>query len=93
MFGELRDRAIQRKIIETADRLMDEPEKQGKPLYGEFEGLRRVRFSRYRIIYRADPKASQVTVLALGIRRTSSRADIYAMAAKLAKAGILLKTA
>ncbi len=90
MFADLHDRSIQRKIIKTAEELRNEPEKQGKPLYGEFEGLRRVRFSRYRIIYRADPQAAKATILALGLRKAGSRTDLYAMAAKLAKVGVLL---
>ncbi len=46
------DRRVQKTIAASIDRLTKEPEKQGKPLLGEFLGYRSLRAvgQRYRII-------------------------------------------
>jgi len=93
MFSGIPDRSVRRKLLDAAQGLEGDPEKQGKPLTGEFEGLRRLRFSRYRMIYSVDSRRSRVVVVALGLRKAGSRTDIYALAAHLAKAGVLLAEA
>ena len=88
---EISDRRVRDKIIETINRLADEPEKQGKPLVGDLTGYRSVRAvgQRYRIIYTVDRGQVTVLVAAVGLRRAGARADIYELARKLV--GMALK--
>ena len=79
------DRRIQEKIRDRIDGLVDEPEKQGKPLTGELTGYRSLRAvgQRYRIIYRVERTNVLVLIVALGLRRAGDRGDIYELARKL----------
>ncbi len=45
----------------------------GKPLHGEFAGLRSFRFGRYRIVYEFRPKEARLIVLRIGHRREAYR--------------------
>jgi mRNA interferase RelE/StbE len=65
--------------------------KGGKPLVGDLKGYRSVRAvgQRYRIIYRVSQLTVTVAVVALGIRKGGSRDDIYTLAQKLVKLGLL----
>lgn len=85
------DRRVQGKIRDRIDGLARDPEKQGKPLRDELKGLRSLRAvgQRYRIIYRVEQKKILVMVVALGLRREGDRADIYALAQRLLKAGLV----
>ena len=85
------DRRVQKTIAASIDRLTKEPEKQGKPLLGEFLGYRSLRADgqRYRIIYRVDQGRILVTVVAVGIRKEGDRRDIYTLAKKLLRSGLL----
>jgi mRNA interferase RelE/StbE len=85
------DRRVQKTIAASIDRLTKEPEKQGKPLLGEFLGYRSLRAvgQRYRIIYRVDRGQILVIVVAVGIRKEGDRRDIYALAQKLLRSGLL----
>ena len=80
-----------RKIFERANELSEEPELQGKPLLNELAGYRSVRAvgQRYRIIYKIENKKIIVYVVALGIRKEESKKDIYELAKKLIRAGLL----
>ena len=91
MLRDLGDRGAAGRIIHAVEGLAADPGKQGKPLYGEFEGLRRARFSRFRVIYRVDERGGRVVILAVGMRKEGSKNDIYALAMKLARAGILVR--
>ena len=53
LLTEIADRRIREKIGTVIERLVDEPEKQGKALLGELAGLRSIRAvgQRYRVIY------------------------------------------
>jgi len=68
-------------IHEEAEGLCTFPEKKGKPLIKELAGLwsRRVYRQRYRIIYRIKnaTKTNIVEVLFVGIRKESSKEDVY----------------
>jgi len=44
---------------------------------------------RYRIIYRVERSAVVVVVVAAGIRKDGSREDVYRVAAKLIRLGLL----
>ena len=85
------DRRVQKAIAAGIDRLTKEPEKQGKPLLGELSGYRSLRAvgQRYRIIYQVDRGQILVTVVAVGIRKEGERRDIYALAQKLLRSGLL----
>ncbi|MEN3335667.1 MAG: mRNA interferase RelE/StbE [Blastocatellia bacterium] len=87
------DQRVRAKIIETINRLVDEPEKQGKPLVGELAGYRSLRAvgQRYRIIYTVNQNEITVIVVAVGLRRAGSHSDIYELARKLV--GVALKGA
>jgi mRNA interferase RelE/StbE len=85
------DRRAQKTIATRIDHLAKEPEKQGKPLLGELAGYRSLRAvgQRYRIIYRVDRDQILVIVVAIGIRKEGDRQDIYALAQKLLRSGLL----
>ncbi|MFH1027605.1 MAG: type II toxin-antitoxin system RelE/ParE family toxin, partial [Pseudomonadota bacterium] len=53
MVKEISDRRIREKIVSVIDRLVEEPDKQGKALTSELQGFRSIRAvgQRYRIIY------------------------------------------
>jgi mRNA interferase RelE/StbE len=90
MLKEIADRRIREKIVETIDRLADEPEKQGKPLGTELAGFRSLRAvgQRYRIIYKVDEDEIVVFVVAVGIRKEGGKDDIYNLAKKLVRLGL-----
>lgn len=87
----IRDKRICAKIIERAEALASDPEKQGKELGGDLEGYRSVRAvgQRYRIIYRIDGENVVVVVVALGIRKEGDKKDVYKLAQRLFKLGLL----
>ena len=88
---EISDRRVREKIRERIDGLAEEPELQGKPLMAELNGCRSLRAvgQRYRIIYRIDKRKVHVFVVALGIRKAGSKHDIYTLAKKLIRLGLL----
>ena len=89
MLTGVRDRRIRQLLASRIDRLAIEPEKQGQPLGGELAGRRSCRAvgQRYRIIYRIGETA--VVVLAVGLRRSGDRDDVYALSERLARLGLL----
>jgi len=91
MLGSISDRRVQQKIQKRIDGLAEEPEKQGKPLVEELEGYRSLRAvgQRYRIIYAVERKKIVVYVLAVGLRKQGSRSDIYQIAKRLLRLGLL----
>ena len=91
MVLEIADRRVQEKILERMTALAAEPELQGKPLDDDLAGYRSIRAvgQRYRIIYRVERTLVTVVVVAAGIRKAGSRKDIYRVAAKLVRLGLL----
>lgn len=91
MVLKIADRRIQAKLLERMTALANEPELQGKPLGDDLAGYRSIRAvgQRYRIIYRAERSIVTVVVVAAGIRKEGSREDIYRVAAKLIRLGLL----
>jgi len=85
------DRRIQEKLLERMTALANDPELQGKPLGDDLAGYRSVRAlgQRYRIIYRVERSIVTVIVVAAGIRKEGSREDIYRVAQKLIRLGLL----
>jgi len=91
MLEVVSDQRIREKIFERAKKLIDEPEKQGKPLLGELAGLRSLRAvgQRYRVLYRVERNRVIVLIVAVGIRKEESRGDVYALAKKLFRARLV----
>lgn len=85
------DQRIQQSIRQRIDRLAYEPDKQGKPMKDELKGYRSVRAigQRYRIIYKVDGERVTVLVVALGIRKEGDKKDVYQLAKKLIRSGLL----
>ena len=91
MLTGIGDRRIREKLAEVIDRLGSDPELRGKPLDDDLAGYRSVRAvgQRYRIIYRVERTIVTVVVVAAGIRKAGSSEDIYRVAAKLVRLGLL----
>ena len=91
MLAEIKDRRIQEKIRERMDGLKQDPEMQGKPLTGELAGLRSLRAvgQRYRILYHVEKNKVLVVVVALGLRKEGSRSDIYELAQRMIRLGLI----
>jgi mRNA interferase RelE/StbE len=91
MLEGVSDQRVREQIVGRAEKLDDDPEKQGKALFGELAGLRSLRASgqRYRIIYRVDRGHVLVLIVAVGIRKQGSRPDIYELAQKLIRARLI----
>jgi mRNA interferase RelE/StbE len=91
MLEEIPDRRVREKIRDAIDALAAEPESRGKPLIADLKGYRSVRAvrQRYRIIYRVERSVVTVMVVAAGLRKEGSRKDVYALARRLLKLGLL----
>ena len=91
MLEAVSDQRVREQIVERADGLADEPEKQGKALLGEMAGLRSLRASgqRYRIIYRVERRRVLVLIVAVGLRKRGSQRDIYELAQKLLRTRLI----
>ncbi len=89
--AEIRDRRIRESIGKRISDLEYEPELQGKPLIDELGGYRSVRAvsQRYRIIYKVEDEQVTVLVVALGIRKDGDKKDVYNLAKKLIRLGLL----
>ena len=88
---DIKDHRIRKKIGERIDGLRNSPDKQGKPLLGPLFGYRSLRAvgQRYRIIYRIEKDKVVVLIVAIGIRKENDKHDIYTLAKKLMKLGLL----
>ena len=82
---------IRRVIAQRVDQLAKSPEQQGKPLVGKLAGFRSIRAvgQRYRIVYRVERQAVTVLVVAVGRRRSGDKSDIYELARKLLRQGLV----
>ena len=86
----IRDKKIQRTILNRIEGLSHEPDKQGKQLVKELSGFRSIHAAgRYRIVFRIEKQTIVVYVLAAGIRKEGDKKDIYQIAKKLLNAGLL----
>ena len=85
------DQRLRRLISQRVDQLAESPEQQGKPLVGELAGFRSVRAvgQRYRIVYRVERREVVVVIAAVGRREASDKNDIYELAKKLLRLGLL----
>jgi mRNA interferase RelE/StbE len=91
LLSAISDRRIREKIGAVIDRLVEDPEKQGKSLLGELSGFRSIRAvgQRYRIIYQIRSNDIVVVIVAVGIRRDGAKDDIYNLAKKLFRLRLL----
>jgi mRNA interferase RelE/StbE len=91
MLADISDRRIREKIGAVINRLAEDPEKQGKAMLGELAGFRSIRAvgQRYRILYKINGFKIVVVVVAVGIRREGAKDDIYTLAKKLFRLGLL----
>jgi mRNA interferase RelE/StbE len=87
----IRDQRIRRLITQRAEQLTRSPEQQGKPLIGELAGFRSIRAvgQRYRIVFRVESREVLVLIVAVGRRRSGDGNDIYELARKLLRQGLL----
>ena len=87
----IKDRQVQDGLRSSLKRLEYEPELQGKPLIDELASYRSVRAvgQRFRIIYRVDGEQVRVLVVTVGIRRDGDKKDVYQLAKKLIRLGLL----
>ena len=85
------DKRTRSAIVRRIDALVNEPEKQGKPLRGWLAGFLSVRAAgqRYRVVYGVEVARKRVLVYMIGIRREGSRRDVYALAEHLVQRGLI----
>jgi mRNA interferase RelE/StbE len=93
MLLAISDRRLRDVICQRIEGLKDSPDRQGKALTGNLSGLRSLRAAgqRFRIIYLLERDKIVVLVVAVGLRRQGSKKDIYELAARLVRLGLLGK--
>jgi mRNA interferase RelE/StbE len=90
LIAKIPDKKIKISILDKIEALEKAPQKQGKALVKNLTGLRSIHAAgRYRIIYKLDNNSNIVWVLAAEIRKQGDRKDIYEIAKKLIKSGLL----
>ncbi len=76
--------------MDRIEALKTDPEKQGKILVKKLAGLRSIHAAgRYRVIYKIDQDPAVVWIIAAGIRKEGDQKDIYKVAKKLLRLGLL----
>ena len=88
---KITDARVQQGLKTAILGLAYQPDQQGKALTGDLKGLRSLRAmgQRYRILYVLQVDHFKATVVLVGIRKEGDRKDVYAIAKKLAKRGLL----
>jgi mRNA interferase RelE/StbE len=90
LIANIPDKKTQRTILKRIERLADSPGQQGKRLVRDLQGFHSVHAAgRYRIIYKIEEQRVIVYVLAAGIRKEGAKKDVYEIAKKLLRAGLL----
>lgn len=87
----IQDTRVRESISRRINTLEHDPELQGKPLSDELTGYRSIRAvgQRYRILYKLEEERVIVVVVALGMRKAGAKKDVYELAKKLARLGLL----
>ena len=87
----IKDTRVKESIGRRINALENDPERQGKPPVDELTGYRSIRAvgQRYRILYKLEAQQVIVVVVALGIRKDGDKKDVYELAKKLARLGLL----
>ena len=91
MLRGISDRRIRSLVIRRIEALAHDPGKQGKPLRGELVGYRSIRVAqkRYRVIYGIEKDQVRVIVVAVGLRQGGGRRDVYRLAQRLVRLGLV----
>lgn len=90
LIEKIPDKRIQSIIMDRIEALKTSPEKQGKILVKKLAGFRSIYVAgRYRVIYKIDDDSTVVWVVAAGIRKEGDQKDIYKVAKRLLKLGLL----
>ncbi len=87
----IKDTRVRESISRRINALENDPERHGKPLGDELTGYYSIRAvgQRYRILYKLEAEQVIVVVVALGIRKQGDKKDVYELAKKLARLGLL----
>ncbi len=87
----IKDTRVRESIGRRINALENDPERQGKALSDELSGYYSIRAvgQRYRILYKLEEEQVIVAVVALGIRKARDKKDVYELAKKLARLGLL----
>ncbi|OEU80380.1 MAG: hypothetical protein BA873_04325 [Desulfobulbaceae bacterium C00003063] len=76
--------------MDRIEGLKADPKKQGKALVKKLAGFRSIHVAgRYRAVYKIDEQPAVAWVVAVGIRKEGNQKDIYQIAKKLLKSGLL----
>ena len=90
LIGQIPDKRLQSTIMDRIEELKRDPGKQGKALVKKLAGFRSIHVAgRYRAAYKIDEQPAIVWVVAAGIRKEGDQKDIYQIAKKLLKSGLL----
>ena len=89
--ASITDLRVRGLIAKRIDGLATDPDKQGTPLLADLAGYRDIRAvgQRYRIIYQVRESVVTVYVVFVGIRREGDKKDVYALARRLLRLGLL----
>ena len=85
------EKRARRQIINKLRDLEVNPLERGSALLGELQGYRDLRAAgqRYRIIYTVEKDRVVVLVVYVGIRKDGDKKDVYSIAKKLVRAGLI----
>lgn len=87
---KISDRRVQSTIISRIETLKTDPEKQGKALVKKLAEFRSIHVAGgCRVVYKIDQNSHSVWVVAAGIRKEGDQKDIYRIAKRLLKLGLL----
>ena len=90
LIEKISDKRLQSTIIDRIEGLKTDPEKQGKALVKKLAGFRSIHTAgRYRIVYKIEKIQSVVWIVAAGIRKEGDQKDIYKIAKKLLRLGLI----
>lgn len=87
----IKDIRVREQISKRINALENEPDQQGKLLADELTGYRSIRAvgQRYRIIYKVEADQVIVIVVTVGMRKEGDKKDVYVLAKKLVRLGLL----
>jgi mRNA interferase RelE/StbE len=87
----IQDTRVRERIGRRINALENDPGRQGKPLSDELSGYYSIRAvgQRHRILYKVEEEQVIVAVVAVGIRKAGDKKDVYELAKKLARLGLL----
>ncbi|THB63517.1 MAG: type II toxin-antitoxin system RelE/ParE family toxin [Desulfovibrio sp.] len=87
----VKDTRVRAALVKRMEKLATSPDQQGKALMAELGGYRSVRAvgQHWRIIYTVVENRVVVVVVALGLRKDSDKKDVYALARRMIKLGLL----